>query len=255
MSEEEGLENELAGKIQQLLLPKAPPICNWCCIGVKNRMAAGLGGDYFDFLPTHDGCQMVMIGDVTGHGVAASVVMALLYGYIHRSVEVACSPYEVLHRVNAFLGKFAARSLTYDHLFSSTLFFGVIHPGTLEMHYINAAHPAPLVRRRADLLELEPTTSQVGFFDIAEDSVRSFRFEKDDRLLLYTDGISETASAKGELFGTQRLKDQLLAHRGDHLEFLDHLFETLTGFNGSDSPRDDCTAIVMDFHRPRENAF
>ncbi len=190
MSEERDFDNDLAGKIQQLLLPKAPPVCNWCCIGAKNRMA---------------------------------VVMSLLYGYIRHSVEVACSPYEVIHRANDFLTKFGARSPTYDHFFSSTLFFGVIVPETLEMHYISAAHPPPLMRRGTELIELAASAPLVGFFDVAEDSVRAFRFEQDDRLFLYTDGISETADDRGELFGAQRVKGLLQAHQGDHLEFLDSL--------------------------------
>jgi phosphoserine phosphatase RsbU/P len=246
--------NDLAGKIQQLLLPKAPPFCNWCCIGVKNRMAVGVGGDFFDFLPTHDGCQMVMIGDVTGHNVAASVVMSLLYGYIHRSIEEACSPLDVVRRVNRFLKKFGERCEIYDHLFSSTLFFGVIVPETLEMHYVNAAHPAPLVRRSDSLLQLEPSAPLVGFFEMEDDVVRTFQFKMHDRLFLYTDGISETTNHQEEQFGTPRLKKHLLAHQGDHQEFLDQLFSALMEFNGSAPPRDDCTAIVMDFHRPWERA-
>ncbi len=243
--------NDLAGKIQQLLLPKAPPYCDWSCIGVKNRMAVGVGGDFFDFLPTHDGCQMVMIGDVTGHDVAASVVMSLLYGYIHRSIEEVCSPLDVVRRVNRFLKKFGERSQVYDHLFSSTLFFGVIVPETLQMHYVNAAHPPPLVKRGDSLFELEPSAPLVGFFDMDADVVRTFAFEKHDRLFLYTDGISETVNAQEEQFGAARLKNLLREHQGDHQEFLDQLFSTLMEFNGSAPPGDDCTAIVMDFHRPQ----
>src|SRR5512133_1698698 len=59
---------DLAEKIQQLLLPKSSPSCTWCCIGVKNRMAARLGGDYFDFITMPDECQSLFIGDVTRHG-------------------------------------------------------------------------------------------------------------------------------------------------------------------------------------------
>jgi len=81
-----------------------------------------------------------MIGDVTGHGISASVVMGLLYGYIHSIVESICSSHAVVARVNSFLKSFAARSQTYDHLFSATLFFGIIEPATLEMQFINAGH-------------------------------------------------------------------------------------------------------------------
>ena len=79
------LNVKLAAEVQELLFPKSSPLCEWCCMGVKFRMAQGLGGDYFDFITAPDGCQFIMIGDVTGHGLHASVVMSLLYGFIYRA--------------------------------------------------------------------------------------------------------------------------------------------------------------------------
>jgi serine phosphatase RsbU (regulator of sigma subunit) len=249
MNELDGLDARLAGRVQQLLLPKSPPVCDWSCIGVRNIMADGLGGDFFDFLPTVDDCQAVMIGDVTGHGISASVVMSLLYGYIHAVVESICSPLAVAKRVNTFLKSFTARSECYDHLFSATLFFGIVEPKSLEMHYFNAGHPAPLVRRNGRLIPLEATAPPVGYFDIPESSVKSFQFRQNDRWLLYSDGITETEDAGGMLFGKERLERLLLSHDGDHLEFLDQLLGATREFSGGASPRDDCTAIAIDFHR------
>jgi serine phosphatase RsbU (regulator of sigma subunit) len=252
MNELDGLDARLAAKVQQLLLPKSPPVCDWSCIGVRNIMADGLGGDFFDFLPTVDGCQAVMIGDVTGHGISASVVMSLLYGYIHAVVESICSPLAVAKRVNSFLKSFTARSECYDHLFSATLFFGIVEPKSLEMHYFNAGHPAPMVRRDGRLIPLEASAPPVGYFEIPESSVKSFQFRKNDRWLLYSDGITETEDADGMLFGKERLERLLLSHDGDHLEFLDQLLSSALEFSGGGSPRDDCTAIVIDFHRGPE---
>lgn len=247
-----GLDALLAGQVQQLLLPKSPPLCDWSCIGVKNVMADNLGGDFFDFLPTVDGCEAVLIGDVTGHDISASVVMGLLYGYIHAVVESVCSPHEVATRVNLFLKTFSDRSRSYDHLFSATLFFGIIDPRTLEMHYFNAGHPAPLVRRDSKIIPLEVTAPPVGFFTLPETSVKSFHFQKEDRWLLYTDGITEAMNVSGKLFSVEKVKERLLSHNGDYLEFLDDLIDAVKAFNDSDSPRDDCTAIVIDFHRNPE---
>jgi serine phosphatase RsbU (regulator of sigma subunit) len=253
MDKFDDLDARLAGKVQQLLLPKSPPVCDWSCIGVRNVMADGLGGDFFDFLPTVDGCQAVMIGDVTGHGISASVVMSLLYGYIHAVVESVCSPLAAAKRVNAFLKSFAARSQCYDHHFSATFFFGIVEPKSLEMHYFNAGHPAPLVRRDGRLIPMEATAPPVGYFEIPESSVKSFQFRKNDRWLLYSDGITETEDADGMLFGKERLERLLLSHDGDHLEFLDQLLGAARKFSGGASPRDDCTAIAVDFHRgPRD---
>jgi serine phosphatase RsbU (regulator of sigma subunit) len=247
----DGPEIDLAGKIQQLLLPKSSPACTWCCTGVKNRMAAGLGGDYFDFITMADGCQSLFIGDVTGHGLHASVVMSLIYGFIHRSALGNCSPLQLVQEVNSFLIQFAERSQLIDQYFSSSLFYGIIDPQTLTLQFVNAGHVRPLVLRRGAVLELDSTGTPVGYFEAPELHLQTFSLEKNDRLLLYTDGIIESANAGGELFGLDRLK-QLLVSGGavDYLEMLERLFDALRDFGAPDPPEDDCTAIVIDLHGP-----
>jgi serine phosphatase RsbU (regulator of sigma subunit) len=243
-------ELDLASHVQQLLFPKSWPTCTWCCIGVRNRMAKGLGGDYFDFITMPDGCQAVFLGDVTGHGLHASVVMSLLYGFLHRSATGNCDPVQTVQEVNGFLQSFATRSREFDHFFSATLFFGIIDPQSLAMHYVNAGHPAPVIRRGETLVTLPTTAPPVGFFDAPEIGKGSFRFERGDRLLLYTDGIPEAMNRRGELFGMGRLQRALERADLDYLELLDRLFAELHEYEANESPADDCTAIVIDFHGP-----
>ena len=239
---------DFAGQVQRLLFPKSSPVCDWNCIGVKNRMAQEVGGDFFDFITMPDNCQIVFIGDVTGHGLRASVVMSLLYGFIYRSAMQACSALDVVQQTNRFLQTFAARTESLDHLFSSTLFFGIIMPDTLEMQYVNAGHPAPLVRRGTDLFALEATAPPVGFFANPEIAMGTFRFAKGDRILFYTDGITELVNPNGELFGVERMRQFLKQETGDHQEFLDSLYMSLHDFGRGEMIRDDCTAIVIDLH-------
>lgn len=239
----------LATHVQQLLFPKSSPVCNWCCIGYKNRMAKGLGGDFFDFITMPDDCQALFVGDVTGHGLHASIVMSLLYGFIHRATASGCAPLATVREVNSFLQSFAVRSKEFDHYFSATLFFGIINPETLEMAYVNAGHPGPMVRRGDTILTLPPTAQPVGFFDNPTVGMQSFQFAKMDRLLLFTDGITEATNPRGELFGLERLKQVLQQnHNDDHIAFLDRLFETIRTFGADESPADDLTAIIVDFH-------
>lgn len=241
------LDVDLASQVQQLLLPKISPQCDWACIGVKNLMARGLGGDFFDFITLPDGCQSLFVGDVTGHGLHASVVMSLLYGFIHRSSQTYCSPVDLVRAVNGFLQSFARRSKELDHYFSSTLFCASIDPASLRMDYVNAGHPAPLVRRGEEILALPATAPPVGFFVEPEIHSGTFQFCRDDRLLLYTDGITEAWNESGELFGAERLRRVLAELKGDHMALLQQLFATLREFGADDSPADDCTAIVIDF--------
>ena len=241
-------ELALAHKIEDLLFPKSSPLCTWCCIGVRNQMDEGLGGDYFDFITMPDGCQTLFIGDVTGHGLHASIVMSLVYGYLHHATQGTCDPVGLVTQVNGFLTSFARRSQALDHFFSSTLFFGIIDPAALELIYVNAGHVPPLVRRGEDIFELETTSQPVGFFDDLEIGSGRFRFTAGDRLILYTDGIVESANLAGELFGGDRLRQALRSSTGDDAAFLDTLFNYLQQFSDGKQPDDDCTAIVVDFN-------
>ncbi len=243
------LDLDLASRVQQLLFPKSSPVCDWACIGVKYRMANALGGDYFDFIGLPDGRQALFIGDVTGHGVHASVVMALLYGFIHHSVRDQCIPPELVRQANDFLRSFAVRSVKFDHYFSSTLFYGIIDPVTRELHYVNAGHPAPLVRRGDRVMHLDVTAPPIGFFEQPEITLGRFQLQRDDRLLLITDGIVEVFNRDQETFGRKRLEAALRNHQGDHLEFLDHLYAALREYSEVPELTDDCTAIVVDLHQ------
>ena len=247
----DGAELELARQVQRLLFPKSSPVCTWCCIGVKNHIDGMLGGDYYDFIEMSDGCQALFVGDVTGHGLYASVVMSLIYGFIHHAALGICDPNTVVHEVNSFLLHFSQRSQTVDQYFSSTLFFGIINPTSLRMTYVNAGHPPALVRRREEIIEICPTTQPIGFFDAMDIEVKTFQFRRGDRLLLYTDGIIEAANPVGELFGMDRLKQKLLSDDSDHMAFLDTLFDTLERFGIPEPPEDDCTALLVDFHGPQ----
>ena len=241
---------DLAGQIQQLLFPKSSPQCSWCSIGVQNRMVRELGGDFFDFITMPDQCQSLILGDVTAHGLAASVVMSLIYGYLHRASTGECSPRETALGVNHFLTTFAERSKRLDYFFSTTLFFGIIHPQTLKMHYVNCGQTPPLVRQNGKIKQLPPTAPPLGFFRQPTIDLGSFQFQPGDRLLLYTDGLTETMNSVGEQFGIKRLARLLMELQIDHLEFLEYLFSQNMVFSQQTENEDDRTAIILDFLHP-----
>ncbi len=241
-------EMKLAREVERLLFPKSSPACDWNCIGVRNRTAGVLGGDYFDYATLPDGSQALFIGDVTGHGLHASLVMSLVYGFIHAAIDVGALS-ELATQVNAFLLHFAERSQTFDQYFSTTLFLAVIDPQSLAMEYVNAGHVPPLVRRGGEVIELSPTTQPLGYFETIDTAAESFRLAPGDRLLLYTDGIVEALGASGERFGAKRLREVLMENMSDHLEFLSRLFQSLRDFGIADPPEDDCSALVIDIQR------
>jgi len=242
-------EVKLAGEVQRLLFPKNPPLCSWCCMAARNRMAEVLGGDFYDFIELDDGCQVLLIGDVTGHGLHASVVMSLIYGFIHNAARQSSNPSDVVADLNTFLRSFAKRSALLDHYFSATLFFGIVDPQTMRMDYVNAGHPAGLLYRGEKILQLPATSHPVGYFDRADFRGSTFQFAADDRFLLYTDGLVDSSNQQGEMFGAERLDNAFRRHDGENMIFLDRLFGEIDKFLAGQLPFDDCTAIIMDFHR------
>jgi serine phosphatase RsbU (regulator of sigma subunit) len=213
-------------------------------------MARTLGGDYFDFITMPDQRQGLFVGDVTGHGFHASVIMSLIYGYIHRSTQVERCPREIVRGVNLFLATFARRTQKLDHYFSSTLFFAIIDPNSLNMHYVNCAHTPPLIKRNGKLKKLHTTGPPLGFFAEPDIELGSFQLYPGDRLLLCTDGIIEARNQAGEMFGSPRLLQFFGEGTGDHIELLDDLFEQVDSFCSGRENDDDMTAILLDFNRP-----
>jgi serine phosphatase RsbU (regulator of sigma subunit) len=114
------------------------------------------------------------------------------------------------------------------------------------MHYVNAGHVAPRVKRGEEILALAATAQPLGYFAEPELAMDTFQLCAGDRLLLLTDGISESFNSQGQVFGIERVEALLRENDVDRLDFLDLLFQALLDFGASDPPGDDCTAIVID---------
>jgi serine phosphatase RsbU (regulator of sigma subunit) len=102
------------------------------------------------------------------------------------------------------------------------------------------------VCRGGEVFSLAATAQPLGYFAEPELEMQTFQFHKGDRLLLFTDGISESFNSQGMLFGTARIEALLKQNNQDHQLFLDALFQALHHFGAADPPQDDCTAIVLD---------
>lgn len=238
-------ELELAQGVQRELLPREVPEFPGLQVAAYTRPAQIVSGDFFDFYQFQDGRPGVVVADVAGHGLSASLHMAGLQSLMRALVPISASPSQVLQHIHKL----------YRHNFRFTTFVSVflaaadLQQG--ELCYASAGHNPPAllgVGAEAGLrLDwLMPTGPALGLTEQGDYTERQVRFEPGDMLALYTDGIPEAFAPSGEQFGQARL-EQLL-RQGLALsaqEAVRSVRDALQTFTGTDAPTDDVTLIVF----------
>ena len=234
-------EMKLAYKIQMDLLPKeAPQIPGYDIAGVS-LPAKVVGGDYFDFIHLNDHALALCLGDVSGKGMPAALLMANLQATLRGQAMIDPSPAECLRRSNTLL----FRSTDADKF--ATLIYGVLDPGTHRLAYANAGHNYPLLLKPGT----EPVRLDLGGlvlgcleeFSYAEGFVE---FAAGDTLLIYSDGITESLDADEEEFGEERLASLLRAGGAEPAALLiDRIIAAVREHAGGLSQMDDMTLLVI----------
>ncbi len=245
MSREERarLENELelSQKVQRALLPHTVPEIRGLEIAAFSQPAHIVGGDYFDFLRFSDGSHGIAIADVMGKGMPASLLMASLQASLRTITPESTRPADILARLN-YLFSHNIRLTKFV-----TFFLGRYDVDTGMLTYCNAGHNPPLVRRSdGSFHSLLPTGPAVGLVEHALFAQSTFPLQTGDQLLLYTDGVVETANAERELFGEERLRNLMgeSANRSTQ-HVLSALRERLQKFRGTGSLADDMTVLAL----------
>ena len=234
-------EMKLAYKIQMDLLPKEPPRTPGYDIAGVSIPAKTVGGDYFDFINVNDRTLALCLGDVSGKGMPAALLMANLQATLRGQVMIDPSPAECLKRSNALL----FRSTDADKF--ATLFYGVLDLGTHRLAYSNAGHNYPLLLKPG----AEPACLDLGGlvlgcleeFSYAEGVVE---FAAGDTLLIYSDGITESIDANEAEFGEKRLASLLGAGTADTAaRLIDRIVAAVRAHAGESSQMDDMTLLVI----------
>jgi sigma-B regulation protein RsbU (phosphoserine phosphatase) len=197
-------ELELAQEVQKMLLPQEVPNIPGLEIAAFSRPAQIVGGDYFDFIDFNNGFHGLAIADVAGHGVSASLHMASIQALLRTLVPVNKSPAEVMSQVH--------RLFIHNIRFETfvTFFIGAFDSSTKTLTFSNAGHLPPLVLRnnkskKESVEMLRPTGAAIGLVEEAEFAEKTIELQKDDLLVLYTDGITETVNLENQEFGRERL--------------------------------------------------
>ncbi|HEX8285309.1 MAG TPA: SpoIIE family protein phosphatase [Pyrinomonadaceae bacterium] len=234
-------ELQLAREIQQRFQPTAPPVVPGFEFQGISFPSYQIGGDYYDFIPCPDGRLVVALGDVSGKGTSAALLMSSLHAAVHAQVA-SCRPItETVGAVNRYLA-----DNTPANRFV-TLFYAELDPLTGALSFINAGHNPPIIAHESGTLEhLGAGGVPLGIlpdFDFREGRTQ---LRPGDTLIAYSDGVTETQNPAGEEFGTMRLQEVI----GQNLDrsaagLRDKIEAALSAFAQGTPAVDDITLVIV----------
>jgi len=232
-------ELEVARELQRDLLPARAPETDGWEFDFSYRTANTIGGDYYDFIPLEDGRLGLVVGDASGHGIAAGLLMAIASSALKLAIDVDPAPAAVARFVNRALCRSGSnRSFM-------TLFYGLLDPRTGRMEYVGAGHPYPMLRRSdGEIVELGRGGLPLGIRDRLSSPTGEVVIDPGDQLLLYTDGIVETVDPAGDDFGYERLR-RALEFGGSTAAIHDRIVREVVAFQGDAVVHDDRSLVVV----------
>ena len=236
---------ELAKDVQQAFFPQQSLSIPGLTCETFYQPAQSIGGDYYDFFPLQGGRWGIAIGDVSGKGIGAALLMASLQASLkaqalHPHVDVSIMVSEVNRLVHE----------SSPGNFFASLFYGEYQPATRVLKYVNAGHNPPMVLRwragRCEVTPLETEGTPVGALEHAEYTSATVRLEIGDVLIAYTDGVTEAENPQSEFWGQQRLEKLLRScHDRTPKEIIRSVLDEVADFSKGNPQRDDVTLVVV----------
>ena len=243
IGERERVDQELrvARRIQHTSLPEEVPQLEGWQISPFYRPAREVGGDFYDFHLLSEGRLGLVVGDATGKGVPAALVMSTTCGMLQLAAQdlESSSPSEVLRRVNeALIPRIPANMFV-------TCFYCLLDPKSAGLSYANAGHDLPYLHRNGDAEELRARGMPLGLMPGMDYEEKEIILEAGESVLFYSDGLVEAHDSKGEMFGFPRLR-ALIAEHAEEAALGDFLLEELHSFVGEGwEQEDDITLLTL----------
>jgi len=233
-------QRDLMQDVQRHLLPAMPSVPN-LELAARWIPAWTVGGDYYDVIDAGPHRVAICLADVSGKGMAAALIMSNVQATVRALNAGGLAP----DRLIATLNRLLYRRLRRESFV--TIFFGVLDPVSGELTFCNGGQTPPLVYRNDGTLErLDSTGPIAGIFAEAAYKSVTIKLDVGDRLVVFSDGVTESENAADEEFGEQRLRKALLGGNARTAEEIcDAIVETLTAFRGSRPYNDDVTMLVV----------
>ncbi len=234
-------EIRLASRIQMELLPKNPPAIKGYDIAGNSLPAKVVGGDYYDFIAVDDHRWAICLGDVSGKGLPASLLMANLQATLRGQTLLDVAPKECLRRSNTLL----FRSTTPDKF--ATLFYGILDVSRHTLCFSNAGHDNPfLLTQGGEPHRLKTGGTVLSIFENFPYEEEVISLHPNDVLLIYSDGVTEAMNATLDQFGEERLKKLLIENKNvSAYELVEKIIAAVKQHAGSFPQSDDITLVVL----------
>lgn len=236
-------EVEIAREVQQRLFPQSIPEIAGVSLAGKCRPASEVGGDYYDLIELENGNLGFAIGDVSGKGISAALIMASLRASL-RSLILGDpgNLAKMMQKMNRLVYE-ASTSNRY-----ATFFFATFEPKTRELRYVNAGHNPPILVKQVsgELQRLEACGPVVGLLPIVDYEEQSLILQPGDFLIAYTDGISEAMTAEDEEWGEDRMLEAVTWRSvASASEVIETIFRVADEFTAGAEQHDDMTLLIM----------
>jgi serine phosphatase RsbU (regulator of sigma subunit) len=239
----ERLESDLlvASNIQKALLPQRPPCIPGLQLEALNIPSQIVGGDIYDVFKIDNNRLGFAIGDVSGKGAPAAILMAVVYAGFKSLLKEIYQVSEIMARLNNLLEE------ATTHGYFATFFLGILHPEQNQLSYCNAGHNPPILLRKDKRIEhLEKGGMVLGFLSDQIYIQETIEIRSGDYLFLYTDGITEIRNAAGKEFGEQRLEKLLTDNYGKSpKEIKTSIIKALKKFSANMEFQDDVTLVII----------
>ncbi|MDK9698531.1 MAG: SpoIIE family protein phosphatase [bacterium] len=236
----ERLERDLqiARSIQINLLPKEPPVLPGWEIVARSDFAQDVGGDFYDYFRLSDNCFGMSLGDVSGKGIPAALLMSNVQASMRMLSSTEAAPEIVLARLNNMIFESTSAELFI------TMFYMRLDWKTGEIFYVNAGHDYPLLVSATGIEQLKTGGMVIGAFQNAEYTCGRAVLNPGESLVIYSDGIPEAMATDGTPFGEERLRETVLRYRTAHAEIgITAIEEAVNTFAGEEPPSDDRTML------------
>jgi len=236
-------EVEIAREVQQRLFPQDIPEIRGVSLAGSCRPVSEVGGDYYDLIGLDGGNLGIAIGDVSGKGISAALIMATLRASLRGLIlDDPGNLAKMMQKMNHLVYE-ASTSSRY-----ATFFFATFDPETRELRYVNAGHNPPVLVKDAsgELRRLEACGPVVGLLPSVDYEEQSLILQRGDLLIAYTDGISEAMTADDEEWGEERMLQAVPRHPlASASEVLETIFRAADEFTAGAEQHDDMTLLIM----------